>query len=199
MTTTLKPTGLPGSEYGSFEGKPYARPSSHQTSLTPMGVPGSGYGSFAGRVVLTRSIRTNILLALVERLATIPGWVAMLRQRENAADAAVLAVVFMLGEDKRIETTDQYQASLSVGVLIKARPEDTDPVLDEGNPYLYLDRQVVLAEKKIHDPDEWGLHPSFTDVTINGHDVADPDEEQAVEALLRLTFTYQHDYQDPEA
>lgn len=199
MTTTLKPTALPGSEYGSFEGKPYGRPSSHQTSLTPMGLPGSGYGSFAGRVAFTRSIRTNILLALVARLATIPGWVAMLRKHENVADAAVLAVVFMLAEDKRIETQDQYQATMTVGVWIKARTEDADSVLDEGNPYLYLDRLVVLAEKKIHDPDEWGLHPAFTDVTVNGHDVQDPDEEQAVEALLRLTFTYRHDYQDPEA
>jgi hypothetical protein len=145
------------------------------------------------------SIRTNILLALVTRLAAIPGWAAQLRDRENGGDHPVLAVVFFFSEDKRIATNDQYQATMTVGVFIKGRIEDADPTLDAGNVYRYLDRLVVLAEQKIHSPDEWGLTPGFTDVTINGHEVADPDEDNEVQALLRLTFTYRHHYQDPEA
>lgn len=199
MTTTLQPSGLPGSEYGSFEGKPYVRPSSHQTTLTPAGLPGSGYGSFTGRLAFTRSIRMNIALALVARLATIPGWNAQLRSSENGGDFPVIAVVFFEGEAKRIATTDQYQATAPMNVFITGRLEDADQVLDDGNPYRYLDRLVVLAEKKIHSPDEWGLHPGFTDVTIEGHEVRDPDENNPMHALLRLSFTYRHDYQDPEA
>lgn len=198
MTTTLKPTGLPGSEYGSFEGKPYARPSSHQTSLTPMGVPGTGYGSFTGRVVLTRSIRMQIQLALVARLATISGWNAQLRGLGNEGDAAVKAIVFA-SEDKGLPTNPVYVATLNTFVEITVAPEHADPVLDLGNPYLYLDRMVVLAERKIHTPDEWEPNPGFTEVLIGGHDTSDPEETNLVQALLRVTFKYRHHFQDPEA
>ena len=144
------------------------------------------------------SLRDVILTALVARLATISGWDAQLRGRENVAGAAVQAVVFQLSEDKDLATIDQYLASLQVGVLITAASEDADATIDAGNPFRYLDRQVVLAEKKIHDPDSWGPNPPFTDVAVNGHDVVDPDEENQVRALLRLTFKYRHHFQDPE-
>ena len=198
MTTALQPTGLPGSDYGAFEGKPYARASSHQTGLSPMGVPGGGYGSFEGRLSLTTSIRMAIQLALVARLAAL-GWLVQLRDVENAGDAPVKAIVFQGSEDKRIENNDQYQATLQVAVEITVRAQDAHPTTDAGNAYRYLDRMVTLAETTIHSPDAWGLHPDFTDVTINGHDVSDPTERNEVQALLRLQFKYRHDYQNPEA
>jgi hypothetical protein len=147
------------------------------------------------------SIRMNIALQLVTRLATIPGWNVQLRARENVGDAPIAAVVFFASEEKQegARRNYEYVAKMTVGVFIKCRAEDADATLDGGNPYRYLDRQVVLAEKKIHDPDEWGLNPGFTDVFIEGHEVADPDESNEMEALLRLTFTYKHNYQDPEA
>lgn len=145
------------------------------------------------------SIRDNILAALVARLATIPLWTAQLRTLQNDAGAAkVLAVVAFLTEDKHLATGDQYLASMQVLVWILANGEDADATLDAGNAYRYLDRLVVLAEKKIHAPDSWGLSPDFTDVQINGHDVNDPSADNQVQAHLRLTFTYRHHYQDPE-
>lgn len=164
-----------------------------------MGVPGSGYGSFDGRVSLTTSIRMSIALALVARLSTIPGWNAQLRSNENGGDFPVIAVVFFEGEAKRIATNDQYLSTMPVSVFITGRLEDADPIVDEGNPYRYLDRLVTLAEKKIHSPDEWGLNPGFTDVSIEGHEVRDPDENNPMHAVLRLSFTYRHNYQNPEA
>lgn len=143
------------------------------------------------------SIRMNIALALVTRLAAL-GWNVQLRGTENAGDSPIKAVVFQAGEDKTITTTDQYQATLSITVEIAVRSEDASPSLDASNAYRYLDRVVVLAEKKIHNPDEWGLNPSFTDVRIDGHDVSDPNERNELSALLRLTFKYRHNYQDPE-
>lgn len=145
------------------------------------------------------SIRDNILNALVTRLATISGWNVQLRGSVNTADAPVKAVVFFVAEDKRLANAESYIATMQVAVFITARAEDAHSTIDAGNPYRYLDRLVVLAEKKIHDPDSWGLDPDFTDVVVNGHDVADPTEENEVTALMRMTFTYRHDYQDPEA
>jgi hypothetical protein len=145
------------------------------------------------------SIRDNILGALVTRLATISGWDVQLRGAVNTADAAVKAVVLFVAEDKRLANNEHYVCTMQVAVFLTARAEDAHPTTDAGNPYRYLDRLVVLAEKKIHDPDSWGLNPDFTDVVVNGHDVSDPTEENEVTALMRLTFTYRHDYQDPEA
>jgi len=144
------------------------------------------------------SIRLNIQLALVARLAAL-GWNVQLRAQENAGDAPVKAIVFAPGEDKNITTADQYQATLNVFVEITVRVQDASPVTDASNAYRYLDRMVVLAETTIHSPDSWGLNPDFTDVSITGHDVSDPNERAEVQALLRLTFRYRHHYQNPEA
>jgi len=144
------------------------------------------------------SIRMNIQKALVARLAALR-WNSQLHGHENSGDAPVKAITFAPTEDKRIETTDQYQATLSVFVEITVRVQDAHPTTDSGNAYEYLDRMVTLAEKTIHSPDEWGLTPSFSDAAIAGHDTADPNERGEVQALLRLQFKYRHDYQDPEA
>lgn len=146
------------------------------------------------------SIRDVILGALVARLATIVGWNVQLRGVENRGNFAVTAIVYYVGEDKYLATSDQYQATLNVGVEITARMEDADPDLDAGNPYRYLDRLVAAAESQVHNPDEWGVNPAFSDVQIAGHDVAFPEEgDTEVAALLRLTFKYRHHYQDPGA
>ncbi|MBL8752268.1 MAG: hypothetical protein JNK15_03120 [Planctomycetes bacterium] len=146
------------------------------------------------------TIRDNILNALVARLATIPGWTAQLRGLTNGApNATVLAVVCFLTEDKSLATNDQYQASMQVLVWIRGNPENADATLDGGNAFRYLDRLVALAEQQVHDPDEWGIEPAFTEVQINGHDVLDPANDHQVQAELRLTFTYRHHYQDPGA
>jgi hypothetical protein len=144
------------------------------------------------------SIRDGILVALVARLATIPGWSAQLRGVENIGNVPILAVVYPISEDKQLATNEDYQCTLNVGVWITIRIEDASLTLDGGNSFRYLDRCVTEAEKKIHDPDAWGLEPGFTDVLINGHDVDEVDgDETALDAFLRLTFKYRHHYQDP--
>lgn len=144
------------------------------------------------------SIRDNFLMALVARLSSL-GWNAQLRADVNvSSDSPVVAVVVPIGEDKTIANNEHYNADLSVAVWIIARVEDASPTIDAGNPFRYLDRLVVLAEKKLHDPDDWGLSPDYERLIVNGHEVADPSEENQVEALLRLTFRYRHHFQDPE-
>jgi hypothetical protein len=147
------------------------------------------------------SIRDQILQALVARLAAVSvDWHVQLRAAVNPDDTKkVQVVVWQLGEDKTLATTDQYSASLQVRIYIVGHQEDADANLDAGNAYRYLDRLVVLAEKKIHAPDAWGVDPDFTDVVCNGHDVLDPEQDNQVEALLRLTFTYRHQAANPEA
>jgi hypothetical protein len=138
----------------------------------------------------------NIALQVVARLATLD-WDVQLRGRENAGDSPVKAIVFQAGEDKRIENNEAYDATLTITVEITVRAEDADPVVDEGNAYRYLDRMVVLAEKQMHNPDDWSSVGS-TRNSVDGHDVSDPGDENQVSALLRLTFRYRHHFQDPE-
>ena len=148
------------------------------------------------------SIRFSIMKALVVRLATITGWDVQLRGMTNTAsgDADVRAVVWTPGENKRLENTDKYSATLQVGVDIACAAEAADAVLDEGNPLSLLDRMLVLAERKIHAPDAWGLDPEFNQVSIDGHDIREiAAGDGHVRARLRLTFIYRHDYLDPEA
>ena len=146
------------------------------------------------------SIRDNILNSLVTRLMTIPGWMAQLRGAQNVGgDVPVLAIVAMINEDKRLAGSDTYLATMQAEVLVQGRTEDADEMLDKGNPYRYLDRLVVEVEKKVHAPDSWGLIPDFTDVVCTGHVVTDPDESNIVAAVVQLTFTYRHHYQDPAA
>ena len=155
------------------------------------------------------SIRWTILQALEQRLATLDKWHATLRRDETAwpPDTDVVALIFALGESKVLAASDLYDATLTVGVEIAARASDADDTLDgdgstgSANPYSYLDRLVTQAEQLIHTPDSWGLQPAFTDVRVDGHDIATPEageEAHQVYALLRLTFTYRHSIEDPE-
>lgn len=151
------------------------------------------------------SIRTAIQQALVARLGAIAGWNAQLRGPINRGDHPIKAVVFLLAEDKRPRNNEVYFATMLVGVELTVRAEDASATLDldttgEPNPFLYLDRMVVLAEKAIHVPDNgWGINPGFDDVWVNGHDVGDPADDNEISALIRLSITYRHHFQDPEA
>lgn len=145
------------------------------------------------------SIRMQLMLQLVDRLAAIDGWNSQLRDVENPSDFTISAVVFEDSENKSNQRTNtQYLAELRVAVLIKGRADDADDVIDGGNAYRYLDRLVTAAEKVVHAPDSWGPNPLFDDVMIEGHEVFDPTDVNEVEALLRLTFRYRHDFQNPE-
>jgi len=145
------------------------------------------------------SIRDQILHTLTTRLSAVSGWSAQLRGAVNYADAAVRAVVFFVSEDKTIANNTQYIATMQAGVLLTVRTEDADATVDAGNPYRYLDRMVVEVERTIHDPDAWGIDPDYTDAMVMGHEVADPDEQNELQAVIRLQFRYRHDYQDPES
>lgn len=154
------------------------------------------------------SIRWTILQALEQRLATLAGWHPTLRRDlvQWPADVDVLALIYALGESKTLASSNLYDATLTVGVEITGKVDDADDTLDgdgtagSANPYSYLDRLVVQAEQLIHTPDAWGLDPAFTDVRVEGHDIAAPEEGQEtyqVGALLRLTFQYRHSIEDP--
>ena len=146
------------------------------------------------------TFRNAIMQELAARLATITGWNVQLRSGENTGNHAITAIVFLLGEEKIDVKTPDYVARMTVGVELTARVVDADPDEDDGNPFLYIDRLVAEVEKQIHNPDEWTT-PGFRDGRIDGHDVADPpdgEEFMHVAALVRLTFTYQHDVTSPE-
>jgi hypothetical protein len=146
------------------------------------------------------SVRDVILQALVARLATIAGFTAQLRGVGNSSADLPLAVVLPISEDKSLANSEAYDCTLNVGVLLTVGIEDADATIDAGNAFRYLDRQVVLIEKKIHDPDSWGPNPPFTDVLVNGHDVSEIEgDDTKVDAFVRLTFRYRHHYQNPEA
>lgn len=147
------------------------------------------------------SIRDQILNELTTRLGTLTGWDAQLRGAVNAStsDAKVSAVVAFVTESKQIASTDKYTATMQVGVLVTVNHEDADATLDDGNPFRYLDRQVVLVEQLVHTPDLWGPSPPFSYVEVNGHEVNPPDEETTATAFVRLTFLYRHQFDDPEA
>jgi hypothetical protein len=152
------------------------------------------------------SIRDQILRAFVARLAAISAdWKAELRDMLNVAGAKVRAVVFAMSEDKAFANTDLYDCTLQVGVHIEVDVVDADDTLDgtgatgSANPFRYLDRMVVLAEKAVHVPDVWDVDPGFTRVLVNGHDVMDPADENSLAAVLRVTFEYRHQVTNPEA
>ncbi len=153
------------------------------------------------------SIRWTILEALRTRLATLAGWTVTLRRDVEArGNSPVRATVWMVGEENTFANASQYDVTLQAAVEIEARAadadddEDGDGTAGSANPYSYLDRMVVAAEKLIHTPDSWGLDPAFTDVTVTGHDVAGPEDGEelhTVAALLRLTFRYRRSIEDP--
>lgn len=146
------------------------------------------------------SIRQSILLDLVDRIGALPGFECTLRGYSNRSTSSelVTAVVAFVSESKQIETSEHYNATMQVGVVLQVNVEDADATEDESNPFRYLDRMVVEVEKLMHSPDQWGPSPSFSFVEINGHEVSDPDEDSTLAAMLRLTFQYRHRFDDPE-
>jgi hypothetical protein len=145
------------------------------------------------------SIRQAILDALVTRLAAIPGFVARLRDVENPeANAPIVATVYFVDENKEIANDRLYACEMQVGVELRARIEDAHPTTDGGNAFRYLDRLVVLVEKKVHESDTWGIDPD-ADVEVKGHDVGQVEgDPTSVEALILLTFEFRHDAGNPE-
>lgn len=147
------------------------------------------------------SIRDNLCNALVARIAAIDTtWDAQLRSTANQTQDGkqVLAIVAMVNEAKQLAGSDAYSATLNVEVLIVGNAEDADATLDAGNPFRYLDRLVADVERVVHAPDAWGVDPDYTDVQVTGHTVLDPSEDNTVAAVLAITFTYRHHYQDPD-
>jgi hypothetical protein len=144
------------------------------------------------------SIRINLLLALRDRIDAITGTTCALRDTENDfSETEATAIVYPEGESKSIGTQEQYQASYQTEVLLVCKPELADPVLDEGNAFVYLDRKLTEIEKVVHNPDEWG-DVDVTDVEITGHTVEDPGDGTEVAARIFIAFQYRHHYQDPE-
>ena len=145
------------------------------------------------------SIRDTLLTTLVTRINAISGITCVLRSRSNTVSDAVMAIVYPDSEDTHLANAYAYNASLRCEVLLIVRAEDADPSLDASNEYRYLDRMLVAVQKVIHTPDSWGVSPAFTDVEMTGHVVEDPSEENEMMARLSITFTYRHNYQDPES
>lgn len=145
------------------------------------------------------TIRDRIINALVTRLQDgLAGWSVQLRQLVNRGPLP-MAVVYYVAEEKDVGSNNAYGCRIAVAIEISAAPEDADDDADGGNPFTYLSRLVGQVEALIHSPDEWDDHPGFSDVRVDGHDIVDTDDEDlAVSALLRLTFTYQHSLLGPE-
>lgn len=144
------------------------------------------------------SVRLSIQKDLVARLAAIgDDWTARLRDVDNREEnAPIVATVYQVDEDKRIVGNTAYDATLQVGIEIVARREDAHPTTDAGNAYSYLDRLVVMVEKKIHEPDGWGENNRFE---VNGHSTDDVvGDPTSVVAYVLVTFTYRHAATDPE-
>lgn len=144
------------------------------------------------------SIRDGILLALVARLAGNADWTAQLRGNLNAPDPAakVFAVVFEESEQKDLANQILYSAVLQVSVFLSVHHEDADVALDGGNGFRYLDRMVAAVEIAAHVPADW-TNPGFTDVVVDGHEVLEPSEDNVAEAVVRMTFRYRHNVEDP--
>lgn len=146
------------------------------------------------------SIRSAILLAWRDRLATLAGWDSQLASgvRANASNARVFAVSYIASEEKEADSNLAYGARLQVITQVVVRMEDADPVLDSGEPLLYLDRMIADAERLVHNPDDWEAS-HVASVLCRGHDLLEPDERNELEAMLELEFTYRHNLADPDA
>lgn len=146
------------------------------------------------------TIRDSILLAIAARIQEAQAsWDVQVRDASNKGTFP-MAVVYFVGEDKRGAGNDSYGCSLPFAIDIHGAPEDATEADDGSNAFRYLDRLVGMAEAAMHAPDSWGVDPGFTDLVIDGHDVAEiSDEDQSVSALLRLTVTYQHSLSGPQA
>lgn len=145
------------------------------------------------------SLRDQIMEAIVDELSNLAGWNVQRAGLRNTANEAVEAVVYLLGEEKDLASSnnDKTLAVLQVGILITVRAEDASPTTDASNAFRYLDRMVVLAEKQLVAAD-WSQSPGFTDFQLTGHDVAEPTEVNEAKARIRVTVKYRHQFDDPD-
>lgn len=141
------------------------------------------------------SCRDRIAEELVVRLRTNAGWTVERGERAGVGNVPVLAVVYQIGENKRVASTEHYACTLRLGVLLRSGVERASPTLDGGNAQRYMDRLLTLAEKAVH-ASTW---PDEVIVSLEGHEVAPPGEANQIEALLTITFEYRHEFADPEA
>lgn len=140
------------------------------------------------------SLRDQIAGRLVARLAQNSGWAASMRDGEEVGNVGILAVVSMMGEDKRPVDTLFYACTLRLRVLLVVRREDADAVLDGGNPVRYLDRIIATAERSVHSA-PW---PNEEQPTIEGHEVEAPGDPNELAAYLNLQVEYRHNFNDPD-
>ncbi len=145
------------------------------------------------------SIRDSLLTTLVSRINAISGITGQLRGSYQTLTQPVVGIVVPVGEDKRLANNNTYDANYRCEVMIIVRQEDAQADTDDSNPFRYLDRMITEVEKVVHTPDSWGVSPDYTDVEITGHEVDEPTDENEYVARLFITFTYRHDYQDPES
>lgn len=143
------------------------------------------------------SIRRQILLALRDRIATLPGWDVQITGGVHDPAARILADVFYTSESKDLANSEEYEATLSAGVLVTAMREDAQlEDEDEGNDLLYLERLCAQAEQSIHSPLSWPVVPDFTRVRVTGHDVIEPSDSSYLMFVVQVEFLYRHHVQD---
>lgn len=146
------------------------------------------------------SIRFQLLQEFAARIDAINGIDGAVRGTTQERDgSAVTALVAPSGEQKAPLTSEDYDCTYNAEVLVTVNIEDADVVIDEGNPYAYLDRVLVLIERVVHDPVEWDTPARLLRIDITGHEVDDPSDDNELSALLYVTFTYRHHFQDPES
>lgn len=139
------------------------------------------------------SCRDQIAEELATRLRANSGWTVDRGERAGTANVPVLAVVYQIGENKTVASTEHYACTLRLGVLLRSGVERASSTLDGGNAQRYMDRLLTLAEKSVHSS-TW---PNEVIVSLEGHEVAPPSETNQIEALLTITFQYRHQFTDP--
>lgn len=140
------------------------------------------------------SCRDQIAQELVARLGAISGWTVARGDRgAPASNVPVLAMVYQIGENKTVGSTEHYACTLRLGVILRSGIEHASPTVDGGNGQRYLDRLITLAEQAVHSAD-W---PDQVLQAIEGHEIAPPGESSVLEALVSISFQYRHQFDDP--
>lgn len=140
------------------------------------------------------SLRDQLVDALVTRIAGLAGWTARRVAGREVLNAPKLALVTIVDEDKEPESQLFYQCTLHVLVMIRGRQEDATALAHGSNPFRYLDELVAQVEGVVHTPQAW---PHEAIVSLQGHEILGPDEENGLHASLRLVIEYRHNFADP--